>query len=468
MPLVIISRRVITFRESGRGEVTVLMVPGRDQIQVVKDMAGTNSAANTLAAREAAKASPDGLRKQVQLSRVHIGRRFIYGSLPTEISDLRQPVKVWLAEDYAPVQSQAFFYIFSNNVVIHGVREQDDEGFQNWRTAQLALDSTDPLKSIINAISDYALANSVESLTVAVQSKLDLYEQLQAGLATYNISPVPFTKLKPQPSLKPLYKHSDFTILYLTLALFGFITLLASATYAMLAYMQRNSLKSEAAEIQSRIDSIKFNQSVGQITDPRAVLQTMTRAINQQPSAIIHAAGASAAELGDLKSIKVLFDGASDGQSVPPPAGQINVLASVVNMKDDLLVDQEQRAEGVLSQRPWVREMWRGGAVGETGDMTVSLQIDDTNLPKPAPTEPQPEAQPAAVTTPEVPQAVEAATSTQPVTTPSGTEVAPSVSATAPATASTTQVSVPVVAVQGGLAPAAPTSPSQSQKEAAQ
>ena len=52
---------------------------------------------------------------------------------PQEISDLRQPVKVWLAEDFAPLQSQAFFFIISHSVVIHGVREQDDEGYEALR-----------------------------------------------------------------------------------------------------------------------------------------------------------------------------------------------------------------------------------------------------------------------------------------------------------------------------------------------
>lgn len=374
MPLIILSRRNITYRESGGGEVTVLLVPARDQIQVVKDLAGLGT--TPVAVREAGAAKTAAVKKQVQLSRVYIGRRYIYGTLPPEVSDLRQPVKVWLAEDYAPMQSQAFFYIFSNTVIIHGVREQDDEGHQSWRTAQLAVDETDPFRSIINAVSDYALANPVDSLTVAVLNKLDLYERLQEGLATYNISPVPFSKLKPQPHLKALYHHRDYTILYLTLALFGFITLLASGSYTFLAYLQRSQMEHEAAEIQTRINNIKLNQNVGQITDPQSLLHAMGRAINQQPSAILDAAGSAGATFGTLTSVKALIAPGSQDVVASPGPGQINVMVSVDKLKDELLLTQEQSAAAVIASRPWIREIRRGGAVGDHGDLIMTLQID--------------------------------------------------------------------------------------------
>ncbi len=391
MPLTVISRRTITYREPGKGEITVLLVPGRDQIQIVKDLAGLGNA--PIAPREGA-AKGAAVKKQIQLSRVHIGRRFIYGMLPPEISDLRQPVKVWLAEDYAPLQSQAFFYIFSHNIIIHGVREQDDEGFQNWRTAQLPVDEADPLKSMINAISDYALSNPSEGLTVAVLNKLDLYEKLQAGLSTYNISPVPFSKLKPQPNLKPLYHHRDYTVLYLTLALFGFMTLLASGGYLAITRMNLWKLEAEVAEVQSRIDAIKLNQNVGQIADPQAVLQAMSRQVNQQPSAIVDAAGSVGAELGTLGAIKAVFAAEllENGVQMAQP-GQIGVQVVVEKLKEPLLLSQEQTASSALSSRPWVREIKRSGTVGERGDLEVVLQIDQApaSTVQPEAVEPEPQ-----------------------------------------------------------------------------
>jgi hypothetical protein len=378
MPLTIISRRSITYRETGRGEMTVLLVPGRDQIQIVKDLAGLGT--TTVAATKEAgpnKGAATG-RKLAQLSRVFIGRRFIYGTLPQEINDLRQPVKIWLAEDYAPAQSQAFFYIISNSVVIHGVREQDDEGFQNWRTAQLPIDATDPLKAIINAISDYALANPLDNLTVAVLNKLDLYEKLQQGLVTYNISPIPFSKLRPMPNLKPLYRHRDFTVLYLTLAFFGFIGVIACGVYGLLTWLNLGKLAEEAQDIQRRIDEIKLNQNVGRITDPQTVLKAMARPVNQQPSAILDAAGIAASKMGELATIRAVFAENADGNTniTPLPAGQVNVVTRISKFNQELLLMQEKEAKQILVDRPWIREIHRGGSVGTQGEIILTLQVD--------------------------------------------------------------------------------------------
>lgn len=387
MPLTIISRRSITYREAGNGEVTVLLVPAREQIQVVKDLAGLGNAPVQVRENSTNKVGKNVAagRKQIQLSRVHIGRRFIYGNLPTEISDLRQPVRVWLAEDFAPPQSQAFFYIFSNTVIIHGVREQDEEGFAHWRTAQLPVDETDPLKSMINAISDYALSNPSDGLVVAVLNKLDLYEKLQKGLATYSISPVPFSKLKPGPNIKPLYTHHDFTLLYLTLALFGLIALLASSGYLILTYLSLKKLETEVVEIQQRIDNIKLNQNVGKIADPQIVLRAMSRPVNQQPSAIIDAAGNAAASLGRLNSIKATFGGGDTNVDAGPIGpGQLAVQATIEKMNEELLVMQEQSAAAKLATMPWVRQIKRSGVVGDHGDLVVVVQIDqapDTMAP---------------------------------------------------------------------------------------
>lgn len=377
MPLTILSRRNITFREPGKGEVTVLVVPGRDQIQVVKDLAGLGAAPVVTTVGGAAGAKPGATKNQIQLSRVYIGRRFIYGTLPPEISNLSQPVKVWLAEDYAPLSAQAFFFIISPSVVIHGVREQDDEGFQNWRTAQLALDEADPLKSIINAISDYALANPTEGLTVAVFNKLDLYERLQAELVTYNISPIPFSKLRPQANVKPLYKHHDFTILYLTLALFGLITLIASAGYLLVTYLNLGKLQQEVESIQTQISNIKFNQNIGKINEPQTILQAMARPVNQQPSAIVHAGGEVAAGFGPISRIRAIFGGSQMSELPQGLAeGQIATLVTVDKITEDLLLEQEQRAHNLLASRPWVREIQRTGPVGERGELAIILQID--------------------------------------------------------------------------------------------
>lgn len=360
MALLVLSRRTITFRQPGRGEVTVLVVPGRDQIQVMKDI----GSAAAVIREPGAKAA----RLQKQLARVSMGQRYVYGSLPEEITEMRQPVKVWLAEDFAPANCQGFFFVFSSTVVIHGVREQSDEGQISWRTAQLSLSETDPLTSIIDAISDFALANSTETLTVAVLNQLDLYEKLQTGLATYGISPVPFSKLKPMATMRPLYRHLDYTIFYLTLVLFGFIVLLASGGYLFLNVTKRNSLQTQIDDVQREIDQIKMDnhQSVGQIADPQAVLDSMGRSMPQLPSAVLDAAASAGSEFGELVSLRF-------APAEGPNEQEVTLM--VQRAKDALLLDEERRAQRLLTQRPWVRSIKRNGQVGEQASLAIGLQI---------------------------------------------------------------------------------------------
>jgi hypothetical protein len=445
MGLLILSRRSITFRQPGRGEVTVLLVPGRDQIQVVKDLAGT---ANINIATDTAKAGEKRVRKLQQLSRVFVGQRYIYGSLPEEIAELRNPVKVWLAEDFAPQGCQAFFFVFSETVVIHGVREQNDEGQMSWRTAQLSLSEGDPLRSIINAISDYALANSAETLTVAVLNQLNLYEKLQTGLATYGISPMPFSKLKPPITLKPLYRHFDHTIFYLTVVIFAALTFAASLGYLGLVYNQRKQLDEKITGVQAQIQNIKRNQSVGTVQDPQAVLNALGKPMRQQPSAMLDAAGTVANQFGKLSKLE--FTPSGDDMSA---VTEVDIAANVDNMKDMLLLDQESRGRGIVAQRPWVRAIHRQGAVGEMGDLVISVQVDEaptTTIPLPDRDAEVPlirlaPGEASSVVTPTAPAAVPSSTSTPGAA--SSTMPAP-VSATAPS--ATTPVSSTAAPQAGG------------------
>jgi hypothetical protein len=100
----------------------------------------------------------------------------------------------------------------------------------------------------------------------------------------------------------------------------------------------------------------------------------MSRPVNQQPSAIMHAAGEAVSELGKVALVKATF-GTTEGQE-GVGAGQLNVLATIDPLKEELLLRQEQMASVILSTRPWVREIKRTGSVGTRGDMVVMLQID--------------------------------------------------------------------------------------------
>lgn len=370
MSLMVLTRRNITFRQPGAGEVTVLLVPGREQVQVVKDFAGVSDAQNKL-----------GSTRGPQLSRVFSGQRYIYGYLPEEVRELRQAVKVWMAEDFAPTDCQAFFYVFSPDTIVHGVREQSDEGQQSWRTAQLVLPGNDPLRALTNAITDYVLANPSAVLCVAVLNQLELYRKLQSVLEPYQITPVPFSTLKPHASLKPLYRHFDHTLLYLTAVIFGLLLLVASSAFFFLNWSIRNKLEREIEDTQTRIKNIQINQSTGHIRQPQALLDTMSKAFNQQPSAIIDAAATLGAQFGDLTQVTFKPPEMVATNGSLKHSNQQDVAITVKKSKDKLLFGQEHRAQLILANRPWVRSIRRAGSTGEQAQLVVTLQTEGAPMP---------------------------------------------------------------------------------------
>ncbi|NBV54209.1 MAG: hypothetical protein EBR79_00630, partial [Proteobacteria bacterium] len=366
MNIFILSRRNITFRQAGKGEVCVLMVPGRDQVQVVRDLAGMNDT----------KLQNNVTSRGAQLSRSISGQRFIYGYLPEEIGELRQAVKVWLAEDFAPADCQSFFYVFSPEVVIHGVREQSDEGYISWRTAQLVLTGSQPLQSFTNAVADYVMSNPGATVCVAVLNQLDLYRQLQGLLEPFKISPIPFSGLKVAAGVRPLYRHMDHTIIYLTGALFGVLVMCASVLFWFFNWSERIQLDNEIENTQNQIRNIQINQSTGHISSPQDILDAMSKSYNQQPSAIIDAAASAAAQYGSLVQINFMPAEYTTEASRNPPQQQ-TVKAMVNEPRDKLLVEQERRGGLLVQQRPWVRSIQRSGAAGNQLQLLVSLQTSN-------------------------------------------------------------------------------------------
>lgn len=370
MNIIVLNRRSITFRQVGRGEVVVLLVPGQDQIQIVKDLAGLSDEA--LQGRASSGRGP-------QLSRVYSGQRYIYGYLPEEIRELRGAVKVWLAEDYAPADCKAFFFIFNDNIVIHGVSEKTDEGLQFWRTAQLTMGANNSSGTIGSFIADYAVSNPDAKICVAVLNQLDLYQQLQKTLVDYQITPVPFTTLKHNPEVRPLYRHVDYSLIFSTGVLLSAIIFMSCVGFYFVNWSEKVRLEEEVVDIESQIRNIQLNQSTGHVREPQLILDTMAKVFNQQPSALIDAAASMASNFGDLAEVAFSppeFTGSSN-QGVL----QQKLKVKIEKGKYKLLVEQEKRAQNFLSQTPWIRQVVRTGAPGNALTMDILLQSEGAPLP---------------------------------------------------------------------------------------
>jgi hypothetical protein len=267
------------------------------------------------------------------------------------------------------------------------------------------------------------------------------------------VFPVPFSKLKPALNVKPLYRHFDFTLLYITLLLFGGIILLSSLGYFFYTLHNKNKTEGQIEDIQQEIRNIQLNQNIGRISDPQAVLAAMGKATDIPPSSVVQTAADFGKEMGEVTRISfnptVLF-----GAQTPPATEKVQI--NVNPMHDRLLVDQEQTAANGLKSRSWLRSIQRTGNVGESADLELEVQIIDASpeqarpAPVEAPTSEPSLSIPAIVTPP-----VGAASSTQPAI-PAG---AVSVSAPVNKIVSGTAVSVTIPARSSPTGPVAMPSP---------
>jgi hypothetical protein len=371
MSLFVIARRSIVYQQPSLSEATVVYVPSRDQIQVIRDAAGTGKVSASASA--AAKAGSAKAWRGPQLSRVQSGQRYIYGYLPREIFELRQTTRVWLPEDLVPPDADAFFFVFSPKVIIHGSRDRSDEGKLLWRSAQLSMNESESLHAIRQAIGEYTLANPQAVLCIAVSNQLDLYNKLKDQLEVYGLSPVPFSKLKPQQNIKPLYSHYNLTILYILLVAMAATGLVASIFYLYSTYMNIDRTSDEIERIRQEIASKKINEHTGYINQPEKIMELMGKPIDISMSSIIDGSMRATNALGELSSFKFSVDDIVN-------ENELRTQAVLNKPKEDMLVGQEELTKNVLKNRPWIRSIERSGATGPTMELQINIQIK--NAPK--------------------------------------------------------------------------------------
>lgn len=375
MSLYVVSRRKVVFQQASLGAVQVVYVPSADQTQVLKD---------SVAPVKPVAKTPQ-VRSGVALVRLQRGQRVMYGTLPNEIQELRQSVKVWLPEDLVPPTAEAFFFVFSPQVVIHGIRERNDEGKMVWRTAQLQLpQGEEALPALQIIFADYSLANPGQEVCLAVVNDVGLYRAIQQGESAHGYSPVPFSTLKPQSETPPLYSHANFTWVYLLLLLIGIMGVLAVAAFWLLEANKVRQIKHEITTIEAKIQAVQINQRTGHIRQPDAVLRELTAGVAVSPSALMQAAGDVAQRFGEVRQLALAQPSVLGNDLAGTIGPEVQVMqVAVNNPTSKLLVDQAATGHQVLAEMPWVRQLIRQGSVG--GQALELLMLIEVTGMRPAP-----------------------------------------------------------------------------------
>lgn len=381
MDIVILTKRGISFQQIKRGEQTVLFIPSSDGTKVYKDITNTDSIAERY-----------GASNQPPLWRQGEGQTIVYGVLPESLSQRRHAMRVYLAEDFAPPTATAFYYVFGERFVVHGIRETDDEGRRGWRVTLLkapdkaASKRNSPVVTMVtDSISEQMLEGGEDKACVAVYENLSLYEEFQSALKPLGVVPVPFSTLKVSPRVKPLHKQRDFSMLMLLSVFIALLVLAGAFSFWFVNWLQAGRLSGEIEETRQKILSVQINESIGHIRQPEDILRAMQKTFNQRPSSIMDAAARFGAEFGTLDSVE--FEIAADpGDTADRPVNPLNagehlLRVNTSTVTNQLLVDQEKLANILMPKAPWVRRvenvpMGRGAL---TLDMVVQIEEPGAN-----------------------------------------------------------------------------------------
>lgn len=351
MDIVLLTKRGVVFQRIKRGEQTVLLIPSSENIKIYKDVSDTS----TIAERY-------GASGQVPLWRQHEGQTVVYGALPESLSQRRQALRVHLAQDFAPTTTNAFYYVMDPKWIVHGRKEVNDEGRDEWRVTLLKTkDNQTPVMLVREAVAELMVENAESRITVAVYENLDLYHELKETLQPFDIQPVPFSTLKVPSRVKPLYRQMDFTPLMLIGFLLAAGLLAAAVFYWLIYWRQVGDLDTEMASVRSQIMNVQINKSIGNIREPESMLASMEKAFNQRPSAIMHAAAMYGKEFGELESIVFNTNDTATSRTSGGLRAVTNqqhlVRVMVGKPVNTLLVDQERLARILLEKAPWVRRV---------------------------------------------------------------------------------------------------------------
>jgi hypothetical protein len=377
MSLFVVSRRKIVYDQPAMGSSLVVFVPGADQVQIMKDGAGT------IAPVSGPKGAASASNRGPQLLRVQKGQRTVYGHLPVELRERRERLKVWLAEDLAPPEAEAFFYIFSPSVVVHGVRERTDEGKLAWRTAQLLIPPEADFQELLRtSLADYTLGNAGQHVCLAVANDFKLFKAVQQIGAANGMTAVPFSTLKPAPELSPLYGHLNFTWVYMLVMLLGALGVVGMATLFLFKQTETRQVETQIAATDAQIAAVQINPRTGHIRQPEAALAELGSGLKAPPSALLAQAGMAGKNFGNVRAIRLTAADQAGNPETGMMGGEgLHVLqVDVQDPRDVLLVDQAARANEFLRSQPWVRQLLRTGAAGNQMMLMVVLQASNTGI----------------------------------------------------------------------------------------
>lgn len=349
MNILLYSDDQILYQDSPKGAICSILVPRYSRIKKYGDV--TSPTDNTVKLRHGdADDSPAMWRQDGPYVTV-------YGNISNDIDEMRNSIQMYLPQDFVGEDVGAFYFVFSDRLIVHGVKSITDDGHQVWGTSLIGDKEDQALDVIISSLSERMLEGNDEKNIVAVHNDEEMRESFAEALKAFEQDVIAFKDLgSPGKKVKPLFERRDKSFLMLTVSLLAFMGMVASIFLWTTTSIDLGNKKEEEGRLQDDIMRMQRGKKLGYITNPKDVLNFMNSTLPLPPSTLVHNVGYVGAQFGELESIELGSNrrskkrrGSRDSKNV------FEVKAQVLLPADSLLVEQKRIAQSAVDTNPWIK-----------------------------------------------------------------------------------------------------------------
>lgn len=372
MNICIFSKKGIVYDNNKKsGPLTVIAVPSNDQKRQYADIA--NPSKSVIKDRY-------GVLEGELAYRTESGVVTVYGNVPRDISELRQEVKAYLPEDFAPLDVNVLYYVVGENLIIHSVRTIEVDGTSKWNSLYIELEKKGAgvLNVIENLISERIVSVNDEKILVAYTNLPEhVKEELYTRVNQFGVLVEPMENLTDHRQKTPVYSHKDNSILLMIFIIIAAILTVLSLSYYISGKNNFSSSEDKIVKLEQELRTSLSKMRLKKVSNPQQVKDSVEKTFKARPSAILHSAAEVASLFGVLETItltKNYQDRFTRAVENKPQDDVIYVQATVRANENSLLIDQERLAKSVYETRKWIRSIERSNRSGD-GSLTLKIGV---------------------------------------------------------------------------------------------
>jgi|TARA_Y100001960_G_scaffold327846_1_gene415238 hypothetical protein len=372
MNICIFSKKGIVYDNNKKsGPLTVIAVPSNDQKRQYADIA--NPSKSVIKDRY-------GVLEGELAYRTESGVVTVYGNVPKDISELRQEVKAYLPEDFAPLDVNVLYYVVGENLIIHSVRTIEVDGTSKWNSLYIELEKKGAgvLNVVENLISERIVSVNDEKILVAYTNLPEaIKEELYTRVNQFGVLVEPMENLTDHRQKTPVYSHKDNSILLMIFIIIAAILTVLSLSYYISGKNNYSSSEDKIVKLEQELRTSLSKMRLKKVSNPQQVKDSVEKTFKARPSAILHSAAEVASLFGVLETItltKNYQDRFTRAIENKPQDDVIYVQANVRANENSLLIDQERLAKSVYETRKWIRSIERSNRSGD-GSLTLKIGV---------------------------------------------------------------------------------------------